>query len=360
MPSELQPLQETLKVTTLWSASLGGGDNGKYLKLYPLVIDDKLFAINAEGDIGAFQADNGKHLWDVSTSVPVSSGLAGDEEHLVFGTEDGDVIAVASEDGRELWKKRLSSEVVAVSRVDLGIVVARTNDSKLYGLDIDNGNVRWQVTHKIPVLILTGVSTPLIDLGKLVVGFDDGELAVYSLFRGQHLWETPVGIPKGKSELERMVDIDGVIKVADGIIYAVAFHGQVMAVTLVDGRVLWARGLSSYEGLDVDAERVYVTDEDDNVWALDRRTGASLWKQDKFKYRKLSAPSVLQDYVLVADFEGYVHWLAKSDGHLVARTQAVDGGTLVQPIVVGSRAYVQGREGDIVALELPEEEETAP
>ncbi len=356
-PTELEKLQETLKVKTLWKASLGGGGKDKYLKLHPLIIDDRLFAINTQGDISAFQIDTGERLWEVSLEVAVSAGINGDEGHLVFGTEDGDVIAVNTEDGREYWRKRLTSEIMAVSRVDLGVVVARTNDNKLYGLDANSGEVIWQVAHTAPVLTLRGTSVPVIDRGKLVVGFDDGKLVVLSLLRGQTLWQTAVGVPRGRSELERMVDIDGAVKVVDGIIFAVSFHGQAVAVTLVDGRVLWARALSSHSGLDVDERRIYVTDEDSNVWALDRRTGASLWKQDKFKYRKLSAPSVIQDYVIVGDLEGYVHWMAKSDGHIVARSRTDRNGVLTKPVVVGGRAYIQGNGGGIAALEILNEDE---
>lgn len=360
MPTELETLQQTLTLNNLWTTSLGGSDEEKYLKLYPLILQDRLFAINAQGDISALQIDNGERLWEISTEVTVSAGINGDEERLMFGTEDGDVIAVSTEDGHELWRKRLSSEIMAVSRVDLGVVVVRTNDNKLYGLDAGSGEVLWQMAHTAPVLTLRGVSVPVIYRGKLVVGFDDGKLSVLSLLRGKALWQTSVGVPRGRSELERMVDIDGTIKVVDGIIYAVGFHGQAVAVTLVDGRVLWARELSSHSGLDVDSHRIYVTDEDSNVWALDRRTGASLWKQDKLKYRSLSAPTVIQDHVIVGDFEGYIHWMAKADGHFVARTLVDNNGILAKPVVTDSRAYIQGRGGDIVALEIPGEAEEQP
>jgi outer membrane protein assembly factor BamB len=321
--------------------------------MYPMIVDERMYLINAQGGVRALMWEQGETLWETEVEgVAVSAGLNGNDELLVLGTEDGDAIALSTEGGYELWRRRLSSEVVAVSQADFGVIAVRTNDSKIYGLDISSGVVIWQLSHKVPVLTLKGVSPPVVNSGKLVVGFDDGKLGVFSMLQGTTLWQNTLGVPRGRSELERMVDIDGAIKVRDGIIYTVGLHSQVAAITLIEGRVLWSRDLSSYNGLDVDASWVYVTDEDSQVWALDRRTGASLWKQEKLKYRKLTSPVSIQDYVIVGDFEGYLHWLSKSDGHFVARTKVDSDGILTPPIVQGSRAYVLGR----VALDIAAEE----
>lgn len=357
VPTELQHIEQTLQVRAAWQASSGAGIGERYLKLYPMLVDERLYLINARGGVKAMLSDQGEPLWDIEIEAAVSAGLNGNEELLVFGTEEGDAIALSADDGSELWRKRLSSEVVAVSQADLGIIAVRTNDSKVYGLDTGNGEVVWQLSRKAPVLTLKGASVPIVNSGKLVVGFDDGKLGVFSILSGNTLWQTTLGVPKGRSELERMVDIDGALKVRDGIIYAVGLHSQVAAITLIEGRVLWSHEISSYTGLDVGESRVFVTDEDDQVWALDRRTGASLWKQEKLKYRKLTSPVAIQDFVVVGDFEGYVHWLAKSDGHLVARTPIDSDGILTTPKVVESRVYALGKGGDFVVLDIALEQE---
>ena len=352
IPTELEDITQTLQVREAWRKSIGGGTKDKYLKLHPLIIEDRLLVINAKGEVKALETDQGELIWKVETKVVVSAGINGDEELLVFGTEDGDAVALSSEDGRELWRSRLSSEVMSVSQVDFGVIAVRTNDSKVFGLDTHSGDQLWQLGNKAPVLTLKGMSVPVLHSGKLVVGFDDGKLGVFSMLRGQSLWQTTLGVPKGRSELERMVDIDGTIKVRDGIIYAVGFHSQVAAVTLIEGRVLWSRNLSSHSGLDVDESRVYVTDDDSQVWAFDRRTGASLWKQEKLRYRKLTSPVAIEDYVILGDYAGHVHWLAKSDGGVVARTFVDGDGILSTPLVDGSRGYVLGKGGDLVALDI--------
>lgn len=350
-PSELPEIQTTLSVTELWGRSFGDGVDDLYLKLRPLSVDGRLFATDYQGRVAALSAEDGTLLWDVDLDVDVGCGVNGDAGLLALGTQDGEVIALSTEDGRELWRRRLSSEVMAISGVDLGVLVVRTNDSRVYGLDRETGAVSWQTGRTAPVLSLRGQSRPVLDSGRAVVGFDDGSLSAISLVRGNVIWQEAVDVPEGRSELERLVDIDGALRVRDGIVYAVAYHGRVGALTLSDGRVLWARDFSSHNGLDVDESRVYVTDEDSNVWALDRRTGASLWKQDKLRYRRLSAPAVVGDYVIVGDLEGYVHWMAGADGHFVARTRIDSDGILAQPLVVEGRAYVLGNGGQIAVLE---------
>jgi outer membrane protein assembly factor BamB len=357
VPTELGAIQQTLDVREVWRQFIGSSLGARYLKLYPMLVDERLFIINVEGGARALMREQGEILWEAQIEgVVISAGLDGNDEIMVLGTEDGDAIALSTEGGHELWRRRLSSEVVAVSQADLGVIAVRTNDSKIYGLDVASGVVIWQLSHKVPVLTLKGVSPLVVNSGKLVVGFDDGKLGVFSMLGGTMLWQNTLGVPRGRSELERMVDIDGVIKVKDGIIYAVGLQSQVAAITLIEGRVLWSRDLSSHNGLDVDASWVFVTDEDSQVWALDRRTGASLWKQEKLKYRKLTSPVSIQDYVIVGDYDGYLHWLAKSDGHFIARTQIDSDGILTPPMVEGSRAYVLGKGGDLVALDIAAEE----
>lgn len=349
-PTELTSIETTLQVRKVWGRSFGDGVGDAYLRLAPMIVGDKLYIADANGEIGALSLEDGELIWDVSTDVDVSAGVNGDEELLVIGTWDGQVIAVSTEDGSELWRKQLSSEVMALSQVDLGVVVARTNDSRVYGLDVGSGAVRWTTTRKSPLLLLRGESVPVIENGKAVVGFDDGKLAAISMTRGNVIWQATVDAPEGRSELERMVDIDGIIRIDDGIIYVVGFHGRLAAITLSDGSLIWDRELSSYRGLDVDQSRVYVTDEESNIWALDRRNGASLWKQDALKYRKLTAPVVIDDYIIVGDYDGYVHWIAVADGQFVARTRVDSDGIMVKPLVLDDRAFVHHDDGTIVAL----------
>ncbi|MEA3413743.1 MAG: outer membrane protein assembly factor BamB [Pseudomonadota bacterium] len=350
-PSELPEFEPSLEIRQVWRKSFGKGTGKNYLKLHPLIDAGRLYVVDHKGDLGALSAEDGKKLWDIGIDTPITTGISGAEDRITIGTDTGEVVALDAEQGTELWRRQLSSEVMAIGHPDLGVFVARTNDSKVYGLDEVTGEIAWTAGRTAPVLTLRGQSKPLAAGGKAIVGYDDGKLVALSLVRGNVLWQTTIAVPEGRSELERMVDIDGAMRLQEGIIYVAGFHGRVAAVSLVDGRILWTRDLSSSMGLDIDDEYVFVTDAESNVWALDRRTGASLWKQDKLKYRRLTAPAVVYDYVVVGDFEGYTHWMDAEDGTFVARHRVDRKGTLSQPMVYAGRVYIAGNSGKYAALE---------
>jgi outer membrane protein assembly factor BamB len=352
LPAELTPVKTTLDVERQWSRTAGIGVDERYLKLHSVLVRDTLYVVDAQGTVSALRADNGTVLWDAAVDAAVLAGLQRGEGSLFLGTEDGGVIALSQAGGRELWREQLGAEVLALSDAYLGVVVARTADSRLHGLDARSGDVLWQAGRTTPVLNLRGASHPVARSGRVVVGFDDGKLVALSPVRGNVSWTTTVADPSGRSELERMVDIDGEFKVVDGIIFVVSFRGRVAAVTLSDGRILWSRQMSSHMGLDVDAQAVYVTDADSHITALDRVNGATLWKQDKLQYRQITAPVIIDEYVMVGDFEGYTHWLSKYDGHFVARTRFDTSGILSTPLVEGNTAYVLNRGGEVAALSI--------
>jgi len=350
-PSPLPEFEPTLKVSEVWSRSVGDGIDDLYLRFYPLVVSDRIYATDHEGRIVALDREDGSRLWTTSLDVNIGAGVNGDDEVVAVGTQDGEVIALNAEDGKVLWRRELSSEVMALSPIDLGILVARTNDSRVYGLEAESGEIVWQSSQTAPLLLLRGQSRPVVDTGRAVIGYDSGKLVALSVVRGNLLWKLTVDVPEGASELERMVDIDGRIRIRDGIIYAVAYQGKIGAVALADGRLLWSREFSSYAGLDVDDDYVYVTDDEGRVWALDRITGGSVWKQDQLTYRQVTAPVVVGDFVVVADFEGYVHWLDKEDGRFVARRRVDSDGVLAAPVARDWRVYVLGNGGTLSVLE---------
>ena len=353
-PAELASIQTTLAVTQAWRQDAGAGVDDNYLKLYPVLTADTAYIVDAKGRVSALDAETGERRWTVSLEVPVSAGLNGDDELLVLGTEDGLAIALRAADGTELWRRQLRSTVAAFSEVDLNVVVARTLDGKLYGLDSESGEVLWQYGRTPPALTLQGTSLPRLESGKVVVGFDDGTLVALSPVRGQPDWEVPVAVPSGRSELERLADIDGRFESIGGIVYIGAYRGQLAAVGLGEGRVLQAIDFSTDAGLTVDADQLYAVDEDSVLWALDRSTFKTLWKQEGLRFRRLTAPAVVGDYVVVGDLDGYVHWFAQGDGHFVARTRVGDDPILTPPLAAGQAVYVYDTAGRLTKLILPD------
>ncbi len=350
-PANLVSIDKSLEVKRIWSSNAVGGVDDRYLKLNPFFVPENVIVADAEGRVASLAREDGHTLWKVSLKTNLTAGLNGDDSLALVGSEDGELIALSTDDGSERWRTGLSSEVVAISPVNFGLVVARTNDSKLYGLNSETGAVLWQVGRTPPSLVLRGVSTPLVDGDSLIVGFDDGKLVDYSMLRGSTQWETTVSLATGRSELERLVDIDGRMELQDGVVYVATNRGQLAAVSVAEGRILWTREISSTAGVDVDDDEVFVSDEDDAVWAYDSRTGSSIWKQEQLQDRRVSAPAVVGDYVIVGDLEGYVHWMSRSDGRFVERSRSDGSRILTPPVELDGRAYVFSSSGKLTVYE---------
>ncbi len=351
-PAKLVEFKPSLRVAQPWSYDTGVGVGDDWIRLYPWRDGDAIYTVDSEGHVLALDLRKGKVLWERYLELPVTGGINGGEGVLVFGTGKGEVVALREKDGALLWKAPVSSEVMAVSRVALGTVVARTNDGNLHGIDIGTGSVRWQAGRRTPPLSLRGASVPLVTHGGVIAGFDNGKLVALSLNDGRAAWETTIAVPRGRSELERMVDIDGQFVEYEGVVYVATYQGRLAAVNLADGRVLWSRKMSSFMGLTVDGDQVYATDAWSTVWAVDRRTGATLWKQPALRLRTATAPAVVDRWVVVGDYEGYLHWMDKFDGHFVARVRSDPDGIRVPPLEAEGFLLSLGNGGELIVWKI--------
>lgn len=350
-PTPLTDIKEEIQVERLWSLDTGSG-SGKYLlRLRPAVTESTVFTADYKGRVQAIRIADGKHLWEIKTDLEISAGPGAGDGLVVIGGHNGVVAAYAQKDGAEVWRTDVSSEVLSVPVIANNVVVVRTIDGRVRALNGLNGARMWIYNRKEPVLTLRGNSSPVVDGNAAMVGFDNGKFVALSLDRGQLLWESTIAVPSGRSELERMVDIDGDPVIKDGVAYVASYQGRVAALLLDNGRLLWARDMSSYAGLGV-GDYVYVTDESSEIQALDRNSGASLWRQDKLKWRMARAPVAVEEYVVVADFEGYLHWLSRDDGHFVARLRVDGAGLVSSPVVVGNTLIAQGASGVLSAYRV--------
>jgi len=228
----------------------------------------------------------------------------------------------------------------------------RTNDNRILGLSISSGEKLWIVTQTPPALTLRGASVPIISDGVIYAGMDNGKVIAISTQSGNVIWESRVSVPSGRSELERLVDVDGQIAADAEFIYAASYHGRVVAISRENGRVKWARDIASISGVSVDDALVYVTDKDDNVWALEKETGVSSWKQDKFLYRQLSAPIVLENAILVGDYQGVIHALSKQDGRLIGRANLGKTPIHTSPMSTNATAYIIDASGRLASYSV--------
>ncbi|NIR61597.1 MAG: outer membrane protein assembly factor BamB, partial [Gammaproteobacteria bacterium] len=308
-PAALVPIDTELEPERLWERDVGAGSGERYLALRPAAAGEVVYAASRDGTVVAMEAATGERIWSTDTELPVTGGVGLAPGKVLLGTGDARVVALDAGSGERLWTSPVSSEVLAPPAGGRDLVAARTVDGKIFALSAGSGERRWRYDGGVPVLTLRGTGAPVIVDGTVVAGFDNGKLVALDAADGRQLWETAVAVPGGRSELERMVDVDGTPSVVESNVYAAAFQGRVVAVALESGQILWAREISVHDDVGVAGDVLYVTDDGDNVWALDRRTGASLWKQDKLPRRRVTAPVSFGEYVVVGDLDGYVHWM---------------------------------------------------
>lgn len=351
-PTPLTEFAPLIDVEERWSRGFGKGTDALFVRLDPLAADGTVYVAERGGDVAAFNAESGKILWKTDTDARLSGGpgLAGDQ--VLVGSSDGEVIALAAADGAERWRTRVTSEVLAAPIGTAGIVVARTGDGNLFGLKGGSGERVWTYDRSVPVLSLRGTSQPVLIEDLVLAGFDNGRLAALELATGRLVWEAAVAVPRGRSDLERMVDIDATPVVYGRSVYAATFQGRVVAIDIATGDIEWARDISSAAGLAVDLTRVYVTDEHSVLWALDRRSGATAWKQEALKARQLTAPAVSEGYVVVGDLEGYLHWLRQEDGELAARRRLDKKPIIAPPVTLGPLLIAYSSGGALAAYAL--------
>jgi outer membrane protein assembly factor BamB len=262
------------------------------------------------------------------------------------------VIALNPDDGSERWKVKLSSEVIATPAVGNGLVVARANDGRVFAYNITDGERRWIYDRGLPSLTLRGNGAPLIVQGGVFLGYDNGQVVALRLEDGVQQWEQTVAVGEGRAEIDRMVDIDGELVVDAGDVFAAAYNGQVLAISAEGGRPSWNREVSSYSGLALAGEKLLLSDKDGTVWALDRRSGAALWKQDALAHRWLTTPAIQGNYAVVGDLEGYLHWLSLEDGALAARDRLTRDPIRATPQVAENVLYAIGTNGELGAYRL--------
>lgn len=344
-PAPLVQFTPSAPAALLWQTNIGNSGDFAFT---PAVVGNSVYAASHDGQLAKLSADNGRLIWRVATEQKLSSGVGADSGTAVVATPKGEVLAY-SEAGSKLWQAQVSSEVLGPAAISDGVVVVRTADSRVFGLDAKDGKRLWVYQRAAPSLILRGFGGVAAGRGAAFVGFPGGKLVSLKLNNGAVGWEASIGLPRGASDLERIADIASTPVLDARYVYAVAYQGRVAAVDLSSGSLAWARDISSDAGLTVDERNVYISDASGRVHALDKSSGASLWLQDKLLNRRLSAPQEFGRWIAVGDFQGYIHWLAKDDGSFAART-ATDGSPLrAKPQVLPDGLLFQTRNGGLYA-----------
>lgn len=353
-PAELTDIDNTLDIKSVWETNLGNDDE-LYAKLIPVYQAGVLFAATTEGEVFGFDIETGKRLWKTKTKKPLSGGIGLGEGQIFVGSRDGDVLALSEADGVILWETSVSSEVLTPPKASSDTLVVRTVDGKIFALDANSGNRLWVYERDMPLLTLHGTSTPIVERDFILAGLDNGKLAALDVSTGKLFWEVPIAVPQGRSQLERMVDIDADPILDGGMVFVSSFQGRTVAIDMTSVRIAWEREVSSYSGMATDIDALYLTDLKGHLWAFDRYTGSSLWRQEGLQARKLTAPVEMDEYVIVGDLEGYLHWIRKSDGQIAARYRIGGKDRFdIAPIVVADKLVAYNSDGKLAVLSMSE------
>ena len=366
-PAELVPFSSKYYLDVTWHQATGEGSEEQYLFLHPLILKKIAVTTSRDGVLNIIGLQTGDFEQDIELDATISAGVGGNEDVWLLATRDAHVIAIDAKSRRERWRTRVPSEVLVRPVIYEDTVIVRTIDGKILSLNIDSGKIRWQYQRAIPDLTLRGTSEPVIARGKIFVGLADGRLIAISPDDGGVIWDVALSVPTGRSEIQRLVDIDGDAQLYGRVLYAASFQGRVAAIDVERGQFLWARDFSTHTGVLLDEKVLYSSDEHGHIWALDRLNGATIWKQEKLAHRKLTRPTIIGDYLAVGDFEGFVHLLSRYDGHFIARFQLgqyddlgweLATGIIVPPIVYKEdRLVVTTRGGILYVLKLRERDD---
>jgi outer membrane protein assembly factor BamB len=351
-PAELTDYVAELKFEIVWSESDGEGADEQIINLVPAIAEDKIIIADHAGLILARSLTDGETLWEVETNLPISVGPVISGDLLYVATSKAHVLAFAIDTGQAVWKQRVSSEVLALPVIAGESLLLRTTDGKEIALNKGDGKEIWSIAITTPVLSIRGDGAPVVDGETLIIGSANGKLTGLNLKDGAYLWETSIATPRGRSEIERLTDINGTPLLISNTVYISTHKSGVASVFTIDGDILWRNEkISSDHGLAADDDSyLYVTDSVSDLWKLNQKNGRSYWQQSALHRRRLSKPAVYGDYIVVGDYEGYLHWLSKTEGRLLGRVEITDEPIFSQPLIVNNVIYVYASDGTLAAV----------
>lgn len=347
--------------TQVWEKSVGDGVGDFYSNLHPAWQGDTVYAADRYGIVEALDAATGKQKWKVdlstrtgffSSNIPalLSGGITVEGDMLYIGSEHGKVFALNSKDGSIAWQTQVAGEALSHPVVSDGLVLIHTSNGMFQALDQTTGASKWEVNLDVPALSLRGESAPAVAFGGAIVGGDNGTISAVIMNQGQMIWQQRISQPSGATEIDRLSDVDTSPVVVNGVVYALAYNGDLSALDLRSGQIMWKREIGGVKNLIVDNGHIYVVDQNDRVVALNTDGGVELWRQSGLLHRNLTSPVLYNGYLVMGDGEGYLHWINTDDGRFVAQQKVDTSGFQTQPVVAGDKLVIQAKGGEVYAF----------
>ena len=341
-PTKLEPFTAKVNPRAAWTAQVGKASGFGFR---PDVEGGRIYLASVEGPVTVVEEETGKVVSRTDTKKKLSSGVEFGENRIIVGTQKGEVVALDA-NGKEAWTTYVQGEVVAPASVSKKTAVVRTADGRIFGLSTEDGKRRWVFQRPMPSLLLRSEGGVLAQGADVVAGYPNGKLIALDIEDGSLTWEVTVANPRGATDLERIADVAGLPVVDGNTVCAAAFQGKIACFDVASRNQVWSRDLSTALGLGLDNRYVYAVDDSGAVHALDKTSGASVWKQDKLMYRKVTAPLIVNGLVAVGDGEGYLHLLSPDDGSIVGRL-ATDGSPVLAMVRATGGLAVQTAKGAV-------------
>ncbi|VAW34040.1 hypothetical protein MNBD_GAMMA01-1068 [hydrothermal vent metagenome] len=350
-PVKIEDIVQQGQFKKLWTKKLDAGKKAYGYKLIPFIDGKEVYVASQSGKVFKLDAETGKQLWSQDLAIEISAGPGVGSDILVLGTPEGQVIALDKVAGNQLWAKKLSSEILSPPVVVNEKAIIRAQDGRVYALNTNTGERDWMFDTNIPNLTLRGNSKPIVKAGRVYIGFDNGKVAAIKMESGDVIWSQNVVDSKGKTELARIVDIDGDMALIATDLYLSSAVGKTIAVATESGRVMWSKDQGSALGVTASRSNLFILDNESNVHALNRTDGTGQWQTTSFKYRLLTRPVFYLGDIIVGDLEGYIHVLDGTNGHTLARTRIGKSSFYSQPVVSGSMLIAYNQDGTLSAFE---------
>ena len=358
--SPLPTVENQFTPSTAWDVSVGSGIGDFYSNLHPAYADSVVYAADRKGTVKALNADDGKEVWSVNLAEKdgwfsrkpalLSGGLTVAGGHVYVGSEKAQVYALDAGDGAVVWKTTAAGEVLSRPTVSDGLVLVHTSNGQLQALDENSGVVKWTVNLDMPALSLRGESAPAVAYGAAIVGGDNGRVSAVLMQQGQMIWQQRISQATGSTEIDRLSDVDTTPVIVNGVVYALAYNGNLTALDLRSGQIMWKRELGSVNDFIVDGDRIYIVDQNDRLLALTTDGGVTLWTQSELLRRLLTSPALYNGSLVVGDAEGYMHWINPEDGRFVAQQKVDSAGFLTDPVVADGKLLIQAKDGTVYAI----------
>lgn len=351
-PTALESFEHQYRVDREWHRYSGLGSQRNPLRLEPALSEQHVYIADLTGQVRALRRDSGRTVWRQSTDLRISTGVRSGYGRLLVGTRDGDAVALSEEDGRELWRTQLSGELLSRPATDGAVAIFQSQDGRVVALDAADGAVLWSFEVTVPVLSLRGLAEPLLAGARVFAGTGSGRVVALELSTGSPVWERRVAEPTGRSELDRLVDIDGNLLLENGGLFVSTFQGKLAVLDEESGRIYWDFDISSANVMASLGGVLFIADNQGVVRAVDQRSGNELWKQEGLIARRLTGTVIHNDLVVVGDRDGYLHWLDPQTGNFVARRRHDPDGFAAPPAVYGDVVYAVSTDGEVAAYRL--------